>query len=78
MTASRVTILLAHYDSAAYLAEALNALLGAQDIERFKLLLVDDATPNDDWRETIALFRNYGRLAVLRNGKNVGTYRLLP
>ncbi|GGX66668.1 hypothetical protein GCM10007385_39650 [Tateyamaria omphalii] len=77
MTDGRVTVLMTHYGSGEYLADALRSLLERQTCPDFHLILVDDASPGHDWHAAIAPWRSDPRLRLYRSDRNVGTYRLL-
>jgi glycosyltransferase involved in cell wall biosynthesis len=75
LPAARVTVLLPHYRCEPYLAEAVASIL-AQELRDLALVVVDDASPDDGWRDVLEPFRRDPRLVVLQSSHNVGPYRL--
>ncbi len=70
-----VTVILPHYDCARFLRDAVLSILAQRDVS-VQLWLVDDCSPTDDWRRSIADLADDDRLRVYRTSQNVGLYRL--
>ncbi|WP_336320207.1 glycosyltransferase family 2 protein [Streptomyces lavendofoliae] len=73
--ATALTVILPHYDCAAYLGAAAGSVLG-QDFRDLTLVVVDDRSPGDDWRAALRPFADDPRLVVLRTTSNVGHLRI--
>jgi len=71
-TSPRVSVLMAVYNGARFLREAVDSVLG-QTLADLELIVVDDASTDD----TPAILDSYGdpRLVRLRKERNVGPYR---
>ncbi|MFH8217837.1 glycosyltransferase family 2 protein [Streptomyces sp. NPDC018057] len=70
-----VTVILPHYDCAAYLGAAVASVLG-QDRPDLRLVVVDDCTPGESWTKALGPYTGDPRLHVLRASRNVGHLRL--
>lgn len=71
----QVTVLLTHYRCERFLAEAIASILGQEGVD-LRLLLVDDASPDDGWLAVARELAGDPRLAVYQSTVNVGHYRL--
>lgn len=72
---SPVAVLMTHYNCEAYLAAAVRSIL-EQSWRDLDLLVLDDGSPGEQWREVLAEFRADPRLRLFASDRNVGTYRL--
>jgi glycosyltransferase involved in cell wall biosynthesis len=72
---ARLTVLIPHFDSARFLGMAVRSVLN-QEFRDISVLVVDDASPRDDWIDALLPFRHDERLTVLRTEGNVGHYRI--
>ena len=70
----RVTVLMAVYNGAAYLREAMDSIL-AQTFRDFEFLIVNDGS-TDDSRAIVASY-NDSRIRILDNPENIGLTRSL-
>ncbi|MEU0666636.1 glycosyltransferase family 2 protein [Streptomyces lavendulocolor] len=73
--ATALTVILPHYDCAAYLGQAAGSVLG-QDFRDLTLVVVDDCSPGDAWSAALRPFADDPRLVVLRTSRNVGHLRI--
>lgn len=73
--ATALTVILPHYDCAAYLRPAVASVLG-QDFRDLSLVVVDDCSPGDAWTGALLPFAADPRLLVLRTSRNVGHLRI--
>jgi len=74
LDAPKITVLLSVYNSARYLAEAMESIL-KQTFSAFEFLIIDDAS-TDETSDIIRSFRD-PRIRVLRNKANLGLNRSL-
>ena len=70
-----IAVVLAHYDCARYLRAAVESIL-AQTLTQWKLFLVDDCSPNDDWLHEVEDLSADERIMIGRTRANVGHYRI--
>lgn len=70
-----LTVVLAHHDADRYLGAAVASVLG-QDFRDLRLVVVDDRSPGEGWREVLRPFAADPRLEVFRASANVGHYRI--
>ncbi|MEV0301449.1 glycosyltransferase family 2 protein [Streptomyces prasinus] len=70
-----VTVILPHYDCAAYLGAAVGSVL-SQDRPDLRLVVVDDCSPDEKWVPELHPYAGDPRLTVLRTSWNVGHLRI--
>ncbi|MEU1056086.1 glycosyltransferase family 2 protein [Streptomyces sp. NPDC005876] len=73
--AAAVTVILPHFDCAAYLGAAVASVL-AQDRPDLRLTVVDDCSPDEKWVAELRPYASDPRLTVLRTSRNVGHLRI--
>jgi glycosyltransferase involved in cell wall biosynthesis len=64
------SVLMAHYNNARFLAQAIKSVL-AQNYSNWEMVLIDDGS-TDEFETVIATFKNEPRIKVYRNGRNRG------
>ncbi len=74
MDTPKITVLLSVYNSAKYLAEAMESIL-SQTFSEFEFLIIDDAS-TDETEDIIHSYRD-PRIRLLRNKSNIGLNRSL-
>ncbi|WP_147127639.1 glycosyltransferase family 2 protein [Shimia ponticola] len=72
---AEITVLLPHYEGEAYLPLAVQSVL-EQNFRDIELWVLDDASRNTAWLETLKPWKHEPKLRVFRADRNVGTYRL--
>jgi glycosyltransferase involved in cell wall biosynthesis len=70
-----LTVILAHHDVPGYLGAAVASVL-RQELRELRLVVVDDHSPGDEWREALRPWAGDARLEVFRTTRNVGHYRI--
>src|ERR1039458_6787046 len=67
----KVTVAMVTFNSAKYVAQAIESIL-AQDFSSFELLICDDCSTDQTW----AIIQGYvdTRIRAIRNDKNIGEY----
>ncbi len=70
-----VTVVLPHFGCEPFLAAAVRSILD-QELGDLALLVVDDASPGDEWSSILGGFADDPRLAAYRTTVNVGPYRI--
>lgn len=70
-----LTVILPHHNCAAYLGDAVASVL-RQDFPDLTLIVVDDSSPTEDWREALRPFAQDQRLRVYQTSRNVGHLRV--
>jgi glycosyltransferase involved in cell wall biosynthesis len=70
-----VTVILPHYRCERFLADAVSSIL-RQTWQDLQLVVVDDASSTDHWREVLDPFAQDPRLGLYRTSSTVGPYRI--
>jgi glycosyltransferase involved in cell wall biosynthesis len=70
-----LTVVIPHFDSAQFLGTAVSSVLN-QNYRDLSVLVVDDSSPTDEWKEALQPFSGDERLTVLATSRNVGHYRI--
>jgi glycosyltransferase involved in cell wall biosynthesis len=64
-----------HFGCEEFLGEAVDSIL-RQDLDDLVLVVADDASPTDRWRDVLGTRTRDPRLVLFRSDRNVGPYRL--